>query len=545
MRDGKYGMFIHWGLYSHLGGKWRGQDFYGIGEWIKRQMEISNEDYMAIADEFNPVDFDAKAIVATAKAAGMKYIIITSKHHDGFAMFDSAYPFNIVDQTPFGRDPMKELAEAAQEAGLKFGFYYSHFQDWTAPGGGRGPKQNPDGSEASFEQYFREKCYPQVKEICTNYGPLSFIWFDTPGPIERPYVEELVELVRETQPNALMCSRVGHGMGDYKSLGDMEVPLQNHEGVWESCDTTNDSWSYAWYDQNWKDAQTILHRLIGTVGRGGTYLLNVGPDGSGRIPQPAVDALEAAGAWLALYPDLVYSAGSSPWGMAQPWGDITTQENALNLIVFDWPADRKIHLYGLKSTVESAVLRLADGAELVLPVEQVGDWTELDASQMTTEQLSGLASVIRLGFAEDPKVNAGLSVHPNLETELAAVFAEVDGARQKRIGWMEKFGEWKHVTQVDQWSDSGTTFWDVNFAEAGDYYVELSYRGEGRVVWAVDVNGEERIRNQQAASSVYHTYRMGLVRFSEAGKQRLSVRLIDGDREDSSLLSLRLVPVNL
>jgi alpha-L-fucosidase len=196
-RDGNYGMFIHWGLYSHLGGQWQGETFYGIGEWIKRQIKISDEDYIAIAKDFNPVEFDADAIVQTAKAAGMKYIIITSKHHEGFAMFDSAHPFNIVDATPFARDPMKELADACRAAGLGLGFYYSHNQDWTSPGGHGGhggPKKNADGSDASFERYFREKCYPQVKEICSNYGPLSFVWFDTPGSMPKQFVSELVEL---------------------------------------------------------------------------------------------------------------------------------------------------------------------------------------------------------------------------------------------------------------------------------------------------------------------------------------------------------------
>ena len=312
-RDGNYGMFIHWGLYSHLGGKWQGETFYGIGEWIKRQMKISDADYKAIAKDFNPSEFDAEAIVSIAKAAGMKYIVITSKHHEGFAMFKSEHPFNIFDATPFARDPMKELAVACRVAGLGFGFYYSHFQDWTSPGAHRGPKRNADGSEASFEQYFREKCYPQVKEICTNYGPLSFVWFDTPGSMPKQFVTELVDLVRETQPDAMLCSRVGHGMGDYMSLGDMEVPVRNHEGLWESCDTTNDSWSYAWYDQNWKDAKAILHRLVGTVGRGGTYLLNVGPDGKGRVPAPVAKYLVEAGQWIQKYPGVIYGAGASPW----------------------------------------------------------------------------------------------------------------------------------------------------------------------------------------------------------------------------------------
>jgi len=538
-----YGMFIHWGLYSHLGGQWKGETFYGIGEWIKRQMKISDEDYMAIAEEFNPVAFDAEDIVRTAKAAGMKYIIITSKHHEGFAMFDSEHPFNIVDATPFGRDPMKELAEACRAAGLGFGFYYSHYQDWTSPGAHGGPKENPDGSETSFERYFREKCYPQVKEICTNYGPLSFVWFDTPGSMPKEFVSELVELVRETQPDALLCSRVGHGMGDYRSLGDMEVPVKNHEGLWETCDTTNDSWSYAWYDQNWKDAKTILNRLVSTVGRGGSYLLNVGPDGQGCVPPAATEYLVEAGQWLQNHPGVVYRAGPSPWGMALPWGDVTVQGDHLNLVVFEWPQDRRIHLSGLKQAeIVSAGLRSHDGDLEPLKWTQEGTWLSIDGGELDADQIAGLATVLELELKAVPVVDATPGVHPNLPTLLPAAFAEVENAVQKRIGWMEKFGEWKHVTQVGEWKPGGTATWKIDLAEAGDYYVELTYRGEGRPVWTVKTDEGDFLQNQQAATQGYQSYRFGLIDFKTPGKHTISVSLIEGDRVASSLESIRIVP---
>lgn len=543
-RDGNYGMFIHWGLYSHLGGQWQGETFYGIGEWIKRRMEISDAEYAAIADAFNPVEFDAEFIVATAKAAGMKYLIITSKHHDGFAMFDSEHPFNIVDATPFARDPMKELADACRAAGLGFGFYYSHNQDWTAPGGHGGPKELADGSEASFEHYFWEKCYPQVKEICTQYGPLSFVWFDTPGRMPKRFVSELVDLVRETQPDALLCSRVGHGLGDYESLGDMEVPVRNQTGLWETCDTTNDSWSYAWYDQNWKDAKTILNRLVGTVGRGGSYLLNVGPDGLGRVPQPAVDYLIQAGEWITQYPDVVYGAGASPWQMALPWGDVTLQDGRANLVVFDWPQDRRIYLSGLNGAeVEQAALRTAAGERVPLEWSLQDGWLCIDGGELTAAQLAGLASVVELRLRAPLQVDPKLGVHPNLPTLLPAAFAQVEGAEFKRIGWMEKFGEWKHVMQVSKWEPEGSASWEINLAEAGDYQVELCYRGEGRPVWKVEIESGSPLQNQQAATSGYHTYRFGTLRFASAGTQRITVSLVEGEPDASSLKSIRLVPV--
>ena len=199
----------------------------------------------------------------------MKYIVITAKHHDGFAMYESkACDFNIVDATPWGKDPMKELAAACREEGLGFGFYYSHNQDWTFPGGGGGPQVDASGKPATFDDYFIKKCLPQVEEITTQYGPIEIVWFDTPGKMPKHYVEKLVEVVHQNQPGALVSGRAGHELGDYQTLGDMEVPIVNVDGLWESVDTTNDSWAYAWYDENWKSPQQILERLVACVARG-------------------------------------------------------------------------------------------------------------------------------------------------------------------------------------------------------------------------------------------------------------------------------------
>jgi len=189
--EGNYAMFIHWGLYSQLANKYQGKTAYGIGEWImhERMADITVEDYMAVANDFNPTQFDADAIVKLAKDAGMKYVVITSKHHDGFAMYDSAAnDFNIVDATPYGHDPMHELAAACKKYRLGFGFYYSHNQDWTFPGANGGLAKTPEGEEADFSYYFENKCRPQVEEITSNYGPIEIVWFDTPGGMPKKYV---------------------------------------------------------------------------------------------------------------------------------------------------------------------------------------------------------------------------------------------------------------------------------------------------------------------------------------------------------------------
>ena len=540
--QGNFAMFIHWGLYSQLGGLWQDTTYYGIGEWIMhpRMAGIPIEEYMELPKSFNPIDFDALAIAQLAKDGGMKHIIITSKHHDGFAMFKSeASSFNIVDASPFGRDPMKELSIACDELGLGFGFYYSHNQDWTSPGAHGGPKVNVDGTPATFENYFYSKCKPQVKEICTNYGELDFVWFDTPGRMPKEFVVELAEMVRKLQPNAMLCSRIGHGMGDYASKGDMEVPPRNIEGLWETCDTNNDSWSYAWYDNNFKSPKEILHRLVATVGRGGSYLFNVGPDGKGNIPEIGQKFLRQSGEWIKRYPQVVYNAGSSPWGHALPWGDVTANGISLFLSVFEWPQDGKLYLPGLSSKIKTA--KLLGTAPKDISFEHKDGWTIFNVPFAPAD---APASVIELTLEEESAdVDGTLAVYPNIESELLVEFAEVSSAEKEEIKWMEKFGEWKHVNQVSKWEDESRAEWTINVCEPGYYYLDLNYKGEGRLVWKTTTDEGIMIQNQQAATEKYQQYHMGIMEFKTAGEHTIAVSLVDGNPETSSLKSVVIKPI--
>ncbi len=542
--EGNFAMFIHWGLFSHLGGVWKDTSYYGIGEWIKnpRMAGIPDDEYMAIAKEFNPIDFDAMTIARLAKDAGMKYIIITSKHHEGFAMFKSAHPFNIVDASPFARDPMKELSAACEKLGLGFGFYYSHNQDWTSPGASGGPKVNADGSPATFENYFYSKCKPQVEEICSNYGDLDFVWFDTPGNMPKEFVLELVDLVRELQPNAMLCSRVGHGMGDYASKGDMEVPPSNIEGLWETCDTNNDSWSYAWYDNNFKSPKVILHRLIATIGRGGSYLFNVGPDGSGNIPVTGVKFLEEAGQWIKKYPQVIYDAGSSPWGHALPWGDVTTQGNSIFLSVFEWPQNGSLYLPGLNAEIVSAEI-LGGDTPKEISFQKVKGWTVFDVPCKPADSPVSVIELKLKSDAETASVNPTHGIYPNIESELLVEFAKVSAAQKRNVKWMEKFGEWKHVNQVSQWGDESYANWDLEVFEPGYYYLDLRYKGEGRLVWKTVTDEGIMVQNQQAATEKYQYYPMGIIEFKTPGKHSVKVSLVDGNPETSSLEAIRIRPI--
>ena len=540
--EGNYAMFIHWGLYSQLANKVDGKTYYGIGEWImnKRMANIPVADYKKLASTFNPDDFDAKAIVKLAKDAGMKYIVITSKHHDGFAMYHSkACDFNIVDATPWKKDPMKELSAACQEAGLGFGFYYSHTKDWTFPGGGGGPGVDENGNPATFEDYFKNKCLPQVNEITSEYGPIAIVWFDTPGNIPKEYVEELVAVVRKNQPNALVSGRAGHNLGDYQTLGDMEVPLENVEGLWESVDTTNDSWAYAWYDQYWKSPKEILHRLIACVGRGGTYMLNIGPTGEGVVPERACETLRGAGEWIQRYPQVVYGTEASPWKHVMPWGDITRKDNRLYLCVFDWPASGKLYLPGLQTEIESANLLIGDDSKAIQHTKSNG-WVVFDLPPRAPEKL---VSVIEVLTTEAPKADTTFGVDPNLGTEIHAEFATASDVQKTQKRWMEKFGEWKGTIRMHDWKEKSKATWEVEVHTPGNHNIDLTYSGKGRLVWKVEIEGGEKIQNQQNSSHNYQEFPIGWVKFDKPGRYKVSVSCVEGDLESASLKAIRLTPV--
>jgi alpha-L-fucosidase len=475
----KYSMFIHWGLYSDMGGVWDGQTYYGIGEWLMHMAKIPIEEYKAYAKNFNPDKFDATQLVKLAKAAGMKTIVITAKHHEGFAMFDSKVSdFTITKATPYKHDLMKELADACAAEGIRFGFYYSQNQDWTEPYGGNYKGERPAGYKpADFDIYFQEKVIPQVSELLTNYGTISLIWFDTPGGMPKEYSAQLVELVQKLQPNCLINSRIGGGYGDYVSLGDMHVPpVRPDAGVWETVDTTNDSWSYAWYDQNWKSPKTICERLVRVVARGGSYMLNIGPKGDGSVPARAVESLTASGKWISEFGEAIYGASASPFDQGFSWGDITAKGNALYLHVFDWPAEGTLRLADLGANVTSASF-LHDSSEVSF--SQDGNVLDVRLGSQVGRDLP-LISVVKLTLDAPAKVsNQATQIDGITSATLLAEMATAKGCKIGGYRWMEKFGEWKHDFYVRNWaSEDAKAVWDLNVLAAGDYLVSIEYSAE-------------------------------------------------------------------
>jgi alpha-L-fucosidase len=354
-RDAKFGLFIHWGLYAIPAGEWKGKAIPGIGEWIMLRAQVPVREYEQLAKQFNPVKFDAKEWVSLAKRAGQKYIVITSKHHDGFALYDSKVSdYDIVDATPFGRDPIKELAEECQRQGMRLGFYYSQTQDWHHPGGD-GNSWDYDESNKDFDGYVQHYVKPQVREILTQYGPVCLIWFDTPKRISTQQSRELVDLVHQLQPDCLVNGRIGNALGDYAEARDNRIPDALVQSDWEVPATINDTWGFKKDDHNWKSVEDLLRKLVDVTSKGGNYLLNVGPTAEGAIPQPSVERLEAMGKWLARNGDSVYGTRPGPIQGAA-WGRTTQKGNTVYLHVFEWPSNGVLRVEGLGKRATGAAL---------------------------------------------------------------------------------------------------------------------------------------------------------------------------------------------
>jgi alpha-L-fucosidase len=298
-RDAKFGMFVHWGLYSMLAGEWKGHEYPWFGEWIMNVAKIPLREYRPLAAQFNPVKFNAKEWVRVAEDAGMKYIVLTAKHHDGFAMFHSrADAYNIVDATPFKRDVTDELAAACSGTPVRLAFYYSQAQDWTEAHAGSGEYGNRwdfplESTVEGFQEYFERKAIPQVTELLTQYGDIAMIWFDNPlGTYTRTHAEALKTLVRTLQPQCLISNRIGYGIGDIRGFGDNALPDKKVGGCpGESCVTMNDTWGYKKNGGRWKTGEELLAFRNICNERDCNLLLNVGPMGDGAFPPEAIDRL--------------------------------------------------------------------------------------------------------------------------------------------------------------------------------------------------------------------------------------------------------------
>jgi alpha-L-fucosidase len=386
-REAKYGLFIHWGLYSIPAGQWNGRSVPGLGEWIMFRAPVPVREYEKLAPRFNPVKFNADEWVKLAKNAGVKYIVITSKHHDGFALFHSkSSPYNVVDATPFKRDILKELADACARQGMRLGFYYSQSQDWHEPNGAGNQWDFGPDEKKDYDQYLRGKAEPQVRELLTGYGPVALIWFDTPRMMTGDRAQRFADSIRSLQPNTLIDGRLGTE-GDYRSTGDNVIPDGAQGEAWETPATINHTWGFRTDDTDWKSPGQIAFKLVDIVSKGGNYLLNVGPMSDGVIPQASQDILRTVGRWLQINGEAVYGAGPTPFGeelgessarggknvrgnplfYPQTEWRVTTKPGKLYFIFFDEPR-AAFPIPAMKNAVTRAY-RLADRAPVEMKTE--------------------------------------------------------------------------------------------------------------------------------------------------------------------------------
>ena len=431
-REARFGMFIHWGSYAVWGGVYHGNEQKrGGAEWIMNRCKIPVAEYQQVAATFNPVKYDPESWVLLAKQAGMKYIIITAKHHEGFAMFKSnASKFNIVNFTPYKKDVLEALAKACKKHGMKLGFYYSQAQDWNNPGGAVSRKlaaegwDNPDSARidaftaankghwdpaqltSTMDEYMEKVAIPQVKELMTNYGEVAVFWWDTPTNMTDEYALKLQALLK-LQPQIITNDRLKRP----NFPGDTGTPEQKIPGAdevdgkdWETCMTMNGTWGFRTSDNKWKSAETLIRNLCDIASKGGNYLLNVGPDALGQIPQASIERLQSIGSWMKVNSEAVYATKASPLG-ALPWGRCTQKEQNGNTVlyfsVFDWPKDGNLVVPGLNQKAVSAKI-LDGGTSLKYTNSPTGM-----VIQVPEKAPDAIASVIKVTFKGKVGVVAG------------------------------------------------------------------------------------------------------------------------------------------
>jgi len=533
-RDARFGMFIHWGLYALPAGYWNGREVPGIGEWIMNHAQIPVKEYEKLAAKFNPIRFDADQWVAVAKNAGMKYIVITAKHHDGFAMFNSkASKYNIVDATPFHRDPMKELAAACQRQGIRLCFYYSQTQDWHEPDGIGNNWDFPDESKKDFNRYFQAKVIPQVRELLTQYGPVGLIWFDTPRNMTREQSSQLADLVHTLQPACLVNGRVGNGMGDYDSAGDNQISFAKGTREWETPVTLNDTWGFKRDDNHWKSSEVLIHQLAMTLSQGGNYLLNVGPTAEGIIPRVSVERLAEVGQWMKVNSESIYGSTAGPYPYDFPWGVMTSGKSKLFLHVFHWPKENTFTLYGLKTKIGRAELLSNRGWPIQFKQQRTKDPEHYTLTLLIVPQPAPDAadSVIALTLTGKPEVVTELQQQPGRKVTLPAHLAEIHGSTAK----LDTRGVVEHWTKKDEWVE-----WKFQVSQPGTFAIrvitsEQKYGNgwEGGHHVTVGVGGKTLdavIKNDGKLDNPGNPYwpyvisKVGTVTLDKAGEYQLSLK---------------------
>lgn len=553
LKEARFGMFIVWGVYALLAGEWKGNRIGGLGEQIMYCARIPVKDYEEIPKKFNPEKFNADEWVKLAKDAGMRYLVITAKFCDGFAMYHSKVTkYNIVDSTSFKRDPMKELEDACIKHGVRLGFYYSHNWDWHEPDalGLLNDWDFKDKSERHVEKYLNGKSLPQMEELVTQYSP-HIIWFDVPCELD-PYGESLtkeqsqsfIDVIRKHLPDCIVNERVGNGLGDY-GTPEQYIPSSGGQDLFEVCMTMNDTWGYKKYDHNWKSAEIVIRNLVDIASKGGNYLLNVGPTDEGLIPEASVRILQEVGKWIQKYGDSIYGAEGSLLG-ALPYGRCTVAKDRLYIHIFQWPDSGRIIIPGIQGRIKKAYM-LADPKKRSLKVEYLKNMdiiVDIHARDFSAEYLDLVDTVLTVEYEGQLDIDkTTLLFEKDYKTFFEPADALINGTTLKYELNDVYTDERDYITR--NWSDINDSMsWNFRVGKEGEFDVEINYaapiecnKNEFRItVGNTDIPGKV---NETGGWFKFKTFSLGKINFTSIGKHKLSIKPVCVSK--SSLMNLKSV----
>jgi alpha-L-fucosidase len=493
-RDARFGMFIHWGVYSYLGGTWHGRYVHGYAEHIQRIMKIPIPVYrQEVAGHFDPTNFNADAWVRLAKDAGMKYIVITAKHHDGFAMWPTKVnTYNVMDATPWHHDPMKDLKVACDKYGLKFGFYYSQAFDWgdsNAPGNDW-DFNNPGGDRhlygkdwwkkdpqfmAKARKYVDDKAIPQLLELIHNYHP-AILWFDTESKLPPEENLRIMKAVREADPNVVISGRLVPGWGDYRDTSDRPANFPPFKGDWEAIPTTDGSYGWNQNLTDYKPPSYFIRLLAKAAARGGNVLLNIGPMGNGGFDPHDMAILKGIAAWWKVNGESIRGTERTPLPV-QTWGESTRKGDTLYLHVFHWPANGQLVVGGLESRVNNAYLLAFKPNESVAefspecPIKRINPFdVSLTLPNSSASIPDKADTVIVLNCADGIQSDTNRLLQPQFPEDTLRAF---DGEPHGRL----RYGPGKKSNDyVMNWnSTKDSVVWPVRLNEPVTYEVLINY----------------------------------------------------------------------
>ncbi|MCG8307731.1 MAG: alpha-L-fucosidase [Cytophagales bacterium] len=525
--EARFGMFVHWGLYSVPAGIYNGEEIGGIGEWILRNAKIPIDTYRGYAGEFNPTEFNAEEWAALAKKAGMRYVVITSKHHDGFAMYPTKVSsWNIMDAAPYSKDIIGSVEKAFRAQGLKFGLYYSQAQDWFHPGGAiRRARPWDEAQKGNFDTYLSKIALPQATEILETYRP-DILWWDTPDQMTEERIQPFLKLV-EKYPRLITNNRLAHSKayGDF-STPEQHIPATGMDTNFEVCMTLNDTWGYKSYDNNWKSSEELIAKLVDIASKGGNFLLNVGPDKTGKIPQATVERLNEVGDWMQVNSESIYGTTASKFAWL-PWGRTTTKagkkSSVIYLHVFDWPEDGKLVLPGLEKEVLSAEL-LKDRQKIAFTKEAKGNYV----FSVPTEAPTKAVSVVKVTIKGAPKV--GYLYPQQKENGNVEILANQLMIHNKSYNaWQQmKLEKIEGIDVIRNWHMKRDYIEAIfKISKPGTYEVAFTCKVEKETMLQMTVDKDESKEIRLGTSKAMQSQKLHTITFDNAGEHRIIYKLKD------------------